>query len=204
MFPSYFTSSFLLSVSLLLFVCSHSHPAFQLSKDGNTITVELYRVRQPQFVTPRQENPIVVNLTSYLYNVSDQFLSVAIGTGDIQHNWNTIDFTATRIINMAKALAPAMLRVGGKTEDSLLFQETAKPIRQQLVHVEHNSNFTMNTSQWDAVNVFVEAVGWDFIFGLNVLLRVNGSWNSTNAEELLTYTTSKGYKVNWELGNGKH
>ena len=60
-----------------------------------------------------------------------------------------------------------------------------------------------NTSEWDAVNVFAETVGWDFIFGLNALLRVNGSWNSTNAEELLTYTMSKGYRVNWELGNGK-
>ena len=60
----------------------------------------------------------------------------------------------------------------------------------------------MNTSQWDVVNVFVEAAGWDFIFGLNVLLCANGSWNSTDAKELLTYTTSKGYKVNWELGNG--
>ena len=60
----------------------------------------------------------------------------------------------------------------------------------------------MNTTQWDAVNMFVETVGWDFIFGLNVL-RKNGSWDSANAEELLTYTTSKGYKVNWELGNGK-
>ena len=59
----------------------------------------------------------------------------------------------------------------------------------------------MNTSQKDAVNMFVEAAGWDFILGLNVLCA-NGSWNSMDAKELLTYTTSKGYKVNWELGNG--
>ena len=201
MFPSYILSSFLLSVSLWPFVYSHSLPGFQMRKDhGNTmIIVEPHRETEQQFVKTKQENPIAVNLTEYMYNVSDQFLSVGIGTGNIQHNWNAIDFTATRIINMAKALTPAMLRVGGKAEDSLLFQETTKP--RELV--EHDSDFIMNQHQWDAVNVFVEAAGWDFIFGLNVLLRVNGSWNSANAEELLTYTTSKGFKVNWELGNGK-
>ena len=148
----------------------------------------------------QQENTIMVNLTDHVYEVSDQFLSVTIDAGNIKSNWNTINFTATRIINMAKALAPAMLRVGGTEGDFLLFEETTDKNNQSI---NVYSNFTMNTSQWDAVNMFVQAAGWDFIFGLNVLLRANGSWNSTNAEELLTYTTSKGYKVNWELGNGK-
>ena len=149
----------------------------------------------------QQENTIMVNLTDHVYEVSDQFLSVTIDAGNIKSNWDTINFTATRIINMAKALAPAMLRVGGTEGDFLLFEETTDKNKQSI---NVYSNFTMNTSQWDAVNMFVEAAGWDFIFGLNVLLRVHGSWNSTNAEELLTYTTSKGYKVNWELGNGKN
>ena len=178
---------------------SHSlHAIHPSTEANNTVTIaDLYRVLKQQFVNPKQENPIMVNLTDHVYEVSDQFLSVTIDAGSIRHNWNTIDFTATRIINMAKVLAPAMLRVGGTSQDFLLFEETTK---EQIINLD--SNFIMNASQWDAVNVFVEAVGWDFIFGLNVLLRVNGSWNSTNAEELLTYTTSKGYKVNWELGNG--
>ena len=163
----------------------------------------LYQEMEELFDKPKQEGDVImVNLTDLVFEVSDQFLSVTIDAGNIKGNWNTIDFTATRIINMAKALAPAMLRVGGTDGDFLLFEKpTNCKENQQSVNVY--SNFTMNASQWDAVNVFVEAVGWDFIFGLNVLLRVNGSWNSTNAEELLTYTTSKGYKVNWELGNGK-
>jgi len=148
----------------------------------------------------QENNTIMVNLTDHMYEVSDQFLSVTIDAGNIKSNWDTINFTATRIINMAKALAPAMLRVGGTEGDFLLFEETTDKNNQSI---NVYSNFTMNTSQWDAVNMFVQEAGWDFIFGLNVLLRVNGSWNSTNAEELLTYTTSKGYKVNWELGNGK-
>ena len=151
------------------------------------------------FDNPKQEeNTIVVNLTDHVYEVSDQFLSVTIDAGDVHRNWDLIDFTATRIINMAKALAPAMLRVGGTSGDFIYFEKNSKEIQQSVI-----PDLPFNTSEWDAVNVFAETVGWDFIFGLNALLRVNGSWNSTNAEELLTYTMSKGYKVNWELGNGK-
>ena len=57
---------------------------------------------------------------------------------------------------------------------------------------------------WDAINQFTQLAGWDFIFGLNVLLRKpDGNWDSSNAEDLFAYTMSKGYTVNWELGNGE-
>ena len=67
------------------------------------------------------------------------------------------------------------------------------------------SNFTMTPEQWDEVNKFVETVGWEFVFGLNALLRSpypNGSWDSHNARTLLSYSASKNYTVQWELGNG--
>ena len=180
----------LLLVSLCLLVCSHGLPAVQLSKKAHNGAITVERLLE-------EENIIMVNLTGYVYEVSDQFLSVTIDAGNIKGNWEVINFTAPRIINMAKALAPAMLRVGGTYQDFLIFVEETTKLNQV-------SDFTMNTTQWDAVNMFVEAVGWEFIFGLNALLRAsNGSWNGTNAEELMTYTTSKGYKVNWELGNGR-
>ena len=180
----------LLLASLCLLVGSHGFSAVQLSKKIHNGAMTGEKLLE-------EENTITVNLTSYVYRVSDQFLSVTIDAGNIKGNWEVINFTAPRIINMAKALAPAMLRVGGTSGDFIIFEETTKLNGKE-------SNFTMNTTQWDAVNMFVEAVGWDFIFGLNALLRANdGSWDSTNAEELMTYTTSKGYKVNWELGNGR-
>ena len=180
----------LLLASLCLLVGSHGFSAVQLSKKIHNGAMTGEKLLE-------EENNIKVNLTSYVYKVSDQFLSVTIDAGNIKGNWEVINFTAPRIINMAKALAPAMVRVGGTYQDFLIFVEETTKLNQV-------SNFTMNTTQWDAVNMFVEAVGWDFIFGLNALLRANdGSWDSTNAEELMTYTTSKGYKVNWELGNGR-
>ena len=63
----------------------------------------------------------------------------------------------------------------------------------------------MTPEQWDAVNKFVEVVGWDFIFGLNALLRTpypDGVWDPDNARQLISYSNSKNYTVQWELGNG--
>ena len=179
----------LLLASLCLLVCSHGFPAIQLSKKTHNAAMAGEKLLE-------EENAIMVNLTGYVYEVSDQFLSVTIDAGFINDNWDVINFTAPRVINMAKALAPAMLRIGGTSQDFIIFEESTELVQR--------SNFTMNTTQWDAVNIFVEAVGWDIIFGLNALLRASdGSWDGANAEELLTYTTSKGYKVNWELGNGR-
>ena len=45
-----------------------------------------------------------------------------------------------------------MLRVGGTAGDFIIFEETTKLNGKE-------SNFTMNTTQWDAVNMFVETVG---------------------------------------------
>ena len=179
----------LLLVSLCLLVCGHGFPAIQLSKKTHNAAMAGEKLLE-------EENAIMVNLTGHVYEVSDQFLSVTIDAGFVNYNWDIINFTAPRVINMAKALVPAMLRVGGTSQDSIIFEESAELVQ--------GSNITMSTAQWDAVNMFVETVGWDFIFGLNALLRTsNGSWDSANAEELMTYTTSKGYKANWELGNGR-
>ena len=158
----------------------------------------------------------MVHLDDYTNEVSDQFLSVTLDASAIVDNWKLLNFTSPRVINMAKALYPAMLRVGGTNGDFIIFgtdseghqcddtTSTNKPPTECELQSQF-SNFTMNVSQWDAVNEFVRAVGWDFIFGLDLLLRKpwpNGFWDSSNAEQLLTYTTSKGYNVNWELGNG--
>ena len=162
----------------------------------------------------RNENDasVSVNLTHVVHEVSNQFLSVTIGAGAISSNWKVINFTSPRVVNMAKALSPAMLRVGGTSEDFILFEN--KEIDKgnnptgcagEPCLPKPQRNFTLNTTQWDEVNTFVIAASWDFIYGLNILLRhpwPNGSWDSSNAEQLMDYTVSKGYQVNWELGNG--
>ena len=145
---------------------------------------------------------ISINLTTVHCLVDEDFLSVTIDTGSIKSNWSDINFTSTKIINMAKALNPIMLRVGGSSEDFLTFDLNGSDKRDIDDTVE-DSNFKMSPSQWDAVNMFVQNVSWKLIFGLNQLLRnTDGSWDSSNAEKLIDYTMKKGYRVAWELGNG--
>ena len=113
-------------------------------------------------------------------------------------------------MNMGKALAPAMLRIGGTDQDYLLFNETTGTwsyphYNQQPRLSSDHENYTMSAEQWDTINQYALATGWDIIFGLNVFLRnpwPQGDWDTTNTEQLMNYTISKGYQVNWELGNG--
>ena len=58
--------------------------------------------------------------------------------------------------------------------------------------------------QWIKLNEFSECVGWNLIYGLNMLKRNGSKWDSRNAEELLDFTRNHRYHVNWELGNGKN
>ncbi len=151
------------------------------------------------------QNEIAVNLDSVQRVVSDQFLSVTIDAGSVnRREWSKINFTNPRMLNLARALSPAMLRVGGTSQDYLLFQINQSKNEALQEDKSPMADFNMTTGDWDAMNQFVRLADWDFIFGLNVLLRAtDGSWDSSNARYLLEYTLSKGYPVNWELGNGK-
>lgn len=156
-----------------------------------------------------QHHTVSVDLEHASRTVSDQFLSVTIDSNSIKYNLYNLDLKSERMINIAKALAPAMLRVGGTEQDFLIFSKKEEHDYQNYTVEQEvkddQKNFTMSASQWDTINQYVQAAGWDIVFGLNVFLRTSwpqGDWDTTNAEQLMNYTISKGYKVNWELGNG--
>ena len=159
-----------------------------------------------------------VDLDAPIWTVSDQFLSITIDSYAIQSNWYGIDLTSPQLINIAKALAPAMLRIGGTAQDFLLFSKNNTDLKPSLspkidydTYYSHKlrfgdlENFTMSTSQWDDINEFALEAGWEITFGLNVFLHKywpESGWSTTNAKKLMEYTISKRYQVNWELGNG--
>lgn len=177
---------------------------------------------------PLEDNNVILDVKTPLTQVSDQFLSVALGIGVIESNWHHLNLSSPLLLNLARALAPAMLRVGGMREDFLLFNNSiGMSGHPQTPSVETDnvafnglplgsksqrtfdlggpipdSNYTMNSTQWDLINQLVKSVGWDLVFGLNVFLRENAIWNSSNAEQLIRYSMMKGYNVSWELGNG--
>ena len=57
-----------------------------------------------------------------LCEVDARFLSVAIDSHLIAERWKDFDFSSKRVLNMARALAPAYLRIGGTAADLLTFR----------------------------------------------------------------------------------
>uniref|UniRef100_A0A2K6TEY6 Heparanase n=1 Tax=Saimiri boliviensis boliviensis TaxID=39432 RepID=A0A2K6TEY6_SAIBB len=80
------------------------------------------------------------------------------------------------------------------------------PYQEQLLLREHYQkkfkNSTYSRSSVDMLYTFANCSGLDLIFGLNALLRTADlQWNSSNAQLLLDYCSSKRYNISWELGN---
>ncbi|XP_036133243.1 heparanase [Molossus molossus] len=80
------------------------------------------------------------------------------------------------------------------------------PFQEQLLlreqYYKRFKNSTYSRSSVDILYTFASCSGLDLIFGLNALLRTADlQWNSSNAQLLLDYCSSKGYNISWELGN---
>jgi len=66
------------------------------------------------------------------------------------------------------------------------------------------SNFTISGMDLLAVYDFTVKSELRMIFDLNVLLRnPDGSWNDSNAQEIIAFAKNQGMTLDWQLGNGK-
>ena len=171
-----------------------------------------------------------VDSTRILHEVDPRFLSVALGSKLIAQKWSTFDFSNRRLLNLAVGLTPSYLRLGGTSADLILFRE--KPIyepsllrhpneipeydydyaddylaeEEEMYFKPHNNKTIIMTGiDWMLINEFSYRVGWNFLFDINVLLRTqddNDSWNSTNFQSLLDFSSKVRFaNISWELGN---
>ena len=127
--------------------------------------------------------------------VNEGYLSVTLDAYQVRNQLKTANLRNASVISTAKGLAPAVFRIGGTDGDYAIFNANAS-----------GSNYTLTTQEWDEINEFVSKVGWHLVFGLNLQLRKPwpiGAWDSSNAVELMKYSTQKGYNISWELGNGE-
>lgn len=71
------------------------------------------------------------------------------------------------------------------------------------VNGEDISNFTISGMDLITIYEFTVKSRLRMIFDLNVLLRnLDGSWNSTNAQEIITFAKNQNMELDWQLGNG--
>ena len=170
---------------------------------------------------------INIDTSKVLAQVDERFLSVALGM--INKNWKQLDLNNARVINMAKALSPAFLRLGGTGADLATFNKTrmSNDIRQldrfgnrsqkdgnakhrtkdecdeiELKLHKSRKNVTITQNDWIDLNLFTKKVNWTLLFDVNAILkRADGCWDSSNFKKLLEFSSSLGYSpIAWELG----
>lgn len=144
------------------------------------------------------EHNVSINLDRAVFTVNEKFLSVAIDSGILRHHWSPyVNLTSEKLYTLAKGLSPAFLRVGGTSEDFLIYDDS-----KDFQTFQNFSNFTISHADLDKIHLLSSKADWDVMFGLNVFLRgKDGSWNASNAKEIMQYVADHGYHFGWELGN---
>ncbi|CAG5125239.1 unnamed protein product [Candidula unifasciata] len=143
---------------------------------------------------------VTVNLTSSQHSCDVRFLSVAIGSRRITLDWNGSE----KLLNLASALSPADLRLGGTSANFLHFDPTERPgTRDRFYTSSHKTPFTVTARQWDLFVSFLRKAGLDLLFNVNNLMWTkDGSWDPSNADKLLNYSSAKGVQIPYfQLGN---
>ncbi|XP_013189437.1 heparanase [Amyelois transitella] len=148
-------------------------------------------------------------------HLPEDFVSIGIDASEIQEN--QVEFTNPRFREMAAALSPARLRLGGTMSERLIFSpddivascdhcpkgaKSVCPAVKRLCKHKFLPFFLMTGEKWTEINEFCEAVNIKLLFTFNALIREsNHGWNDINAKELLQYSKKKNYHIDWQLGN---
>lgn len=174
--------------------------------------------RQSLLTRPHAELPEIalhVDTQVAKAKVDARFLSVAVDIASVVGGplWETpspnlpmgatpktpYDFSRPQLQNLAAALAPAYLRVGGTDADLTLYDLDDVPAPGP------RGAWRLQRKQWDALNAFALKVGYRIMFTLNAgaLARdEHGRWNPDNARALMVDARQRQYPVDvWELGN---
>ena len=150
--------------------------------------------------------------------VDERFLSIAVDSSLLVggHWWSPegsiepgigrrrvppFDFARPRLAELARALRPAYLRVGGTEADRIFYGMTEPPPASPPAPYE----LLLTRNEWDAMTQFVRDAGLDLFFTLNAGPSARdgeGRWQPDNAEQLLRYASARGDRIAvLELGN---
>jgi heparanase 1 len=172
----------------------------------------------PAQATPQARSLVSVSLGAPLRELEPRFLSVAIDTslllggrwwsptGRVEVGRGTdsvppLDLARAELRELARALAPAYLRIGGTEADRVhyAFGAAAHELPQG------DDELTLDPARWDALAEFTHATGLDLFFTINAgpgARNGKGEWQPEPAERLLQYAAQRGDAVSvWELGN---
>lgn len=147
--------------------------------------------------TPAQPN-VWVATASAIATVDDRYLSVAVDTSRIVNGY---DPTQGRLPQLARNLAPAWLRLGGTYADTVFYDLSESPRASPPAPYLR----LVTAPALDRFCAFALAADMQIMFTLNAgpgPRNQDGSWDDTNARELLAYVAAHGCPVRvWEFGN---
>ncbi|CAN0896059.1 Heparanase-like protein 1 [Linum grandiflorum] len=126
-----------------------------------------------------------------------------------------LDLSHPLLAKAIQAFNPLRIRIGGSLQDQVVYDvgNLGSPCQSFFKKKGGLFDFSkgcLRMDRWDALNNLFNTTGAIVTFGLNALRgrhKIKGSlwggpWNSTNAYDFISYTISKGYKIEaWEYGN---
>eukprot|EP01084_Bolivina_argentea_P004810 9112_1 len=132
----------------------------------------------------------------------------------------TLDLSNTNLIALTKAITPAVLRIGGSPEDSIIYNISGACLNIKPSLPGYGCSEASNTqpygclneSRWTQINEFAYKTNVTLVFGLNACYgrpAINKSMNFTNIEQLFNYTVNKMNKTitqnlyGFEYGNSE-
>ncbi|CAG5128376.1 unnamed protein product [Candidula unifasciata] len=154
-------------------------------------------------------NKITVAVNTSIHEIDARYLSVALGTSRA-----TVDFLGSqKMINMAAALTPVELRLGGTPANFMTYvpaassHQTPSSCDTDADNVGYSADeefFSITASQWLHFTSFLKKVNWDLLFDVNNFKSTdNGTWDPTNLEQLLNDSSAHGVPIaHFQLGNG--
>jgi heparanase 1 len=156
---------------------------------------------------------VVVNVdkSPYLQTVLSEYASVTFDwwtrtkPGWDMAGLHDINLDNPRLIQYAKRIAPAFLRLGGIRSDQQIFVENSNDIKASGCIV---GSTCLNTTRLNQILGFAcSKAGFRVVFSVNGLYgrkKVDDPWNSSNAEKLFKWITNSKYKTcvyGLQLGN---
>ncbi|MQL84038.1 hypothetical protein Taro_016540 [Colocasia esculenta] len=130
-----------------------------------------------------------------------------------------LDLKNPILYNAVKAFGSLRIRLGGSLQDQVVYGVGSRASDCPQFQKTGDGLFGFSegclpVDRWDELNEFLNKTGAVVTFGLNALTGRRkaspeprdtlwvGRWDTSNAEDLIAYTLSKGYQVeSWELGN---
>jgi heparanase 1 len=169
---------------------------------------------------------IVVDGTKTVAEIDDNFICVTVDWWPRdkcdykQCPWGNasvinLDLSHPLLAKAIQAFKQLRIRIGGSLQDRVLYnvgnlRSPCHPFQKMNDGLFGFSKGCLYMRRWDELNHFFSKTGAIVTFGLNALygrrkikgITWGGDWDSSNAENLMKYTLSKGYQIDsWEFGN---